>query len=240
MASDFPPSWTAVVARGSGGDWVTRLDLLRSPGHAPGAEILKRDRSGEVVGLTLDLGGEPTAVVVKRPRATRLGRRVADVLRRSRSRRAWDRTRRLADAGLPTERPLLLLERRRLGVVVEHSAVYGRVDGPTLATADLDAMADADRRHLLGEIGRCLRQINDLGLCHRDAKGTNWVVATVDNRPTPVMLDCDGVVRDPLGLRRREGIERLLRSLREHPQGRPEDEAAVLQGFLTRVGSAAT
>ena len=147
------------------------------------------------------------------------------------------RTRWLLDRGLATEVPLLLLERWRLGVVVEHLGVYGRVDGPTLAGADLGAMDDRDRRELLAGVGRCLRRVVELGLCHRDAKGTNWVISTENGRVLPVMLDCDGVRRDPLGLRRHQGLDRVLRALREHPQSRLDDEAAVRAGF---VGSGAT
>ena len=231
------PTWWPVPATVAAVDWLYAHDLVLDPPVGPGWPRFKSDHSGDVTGGTLPLGGAECPVVVKRPRATRPHRRGLDLLRPSRARRAWDKTWRLIDAGLPAELPLMLGERLwRRGVVVDQVAVYARVPGVVLREADLDAAGEDARRRMLAGAGGLLRRVNRLGLCHHDAKTSNWVVHAGRR---PILLDCDGVRRDRLGLRRRAGLDRLLRALREHPQYRPGDADAVRAGFAGRDATGA-
>ena len=180
----------------------------------------------------LTVGGRTLAVVAKRPRRKRPLTHAIDAMRPTRARRSFVKTWALLRRGLPVERPLLLMERRRLGYVVDAVAVFERVPGVTLASADLRAIPPDARETLFRRCGRLLRRIERLGLSHFDAKMTNWIVFD-DPRagPTPVMLDCDGVrpYRWPT-----VGPRRLARAIDAHPQGTAEDVAAAWAGYEGR------
>jgi hypothetical protein len=98
-----------------------------------------------------------------------------------------------------------------------------------LAKADLDAIPPARRDMLFRRTGRLLRKIESLGFSHFDAKASNWIVMPDPKRgESPVLIDIDGVrQRRWVAL----GIQRLLKSLRSHPQYTPADSLALCQGY---------
>jgi hypothetical protein len=113
--------------------------------------------------------------------------------------------------------------------VTDALIVFERLSGPTLAHADLDALASEDRDRLFRRIGRLLRVLEQRGMYHTDAKANNWIVLNDDKvGPTPILIDVDGIRKLPaVGA----GIERLLRSMREHAQYTPADSLALCQGY---------
>ena len=229
----FPPArpWSAlggVTVHGE--EWRVALPTLLA-GLDGAWPRLKHDRSGTVAAGTLRLGGRAVEVVAKRPRRTRRGQWAVDLFRRSRADRAWRRTWRLASLGFDTEPPLLMIERRRLGVAVDGVGVYERVPGPTLHALRLSDLEGAERRRLLSRVGRTLRALADLNLGHFDAKAVNWIAfADPAAGLTPVMIDCDGV-RPSRRDGGRRGMSRFLRALREHPDVAPADLDVVRRGF---------
>src|SRR5207245_1183203 len=101
------------------------------------------------------------------------------------------------------------------------------VPGAPLACADLDALDPADRDMLFRRTGHLLRRIELLGMSHFDAKSSNWIVYNDEKTgPQPILVDVDGI-------RRRRwvalGVQRLLRSMREHAQYTPADSLALCQ-----------
>ena len=178
-----------------------------------GGRVLKDDGNSRVV--------LRDGLVLKRPTPPVGTRRLLARLRRPRAVRAWLKTVVLQGFGLPVEPPVLCVRRG-----VEAIGVYREVPGTTLADIDLETLTN--REATLEQIGRVLRRTADLGWTHLDAKSTNWMI-TPDGEP--VMLDCDGLRRTPLHTRRRRGLDRLLRALRDHPQFSEDDEQAVLSGF---------
>jgi hypothetical protein len=85
---------------------------------------------------------------------------------------------------------------------------------------------------LFRRAGRLLRLLEEDGLYHYDAKSSNWVV--LDDAklgPTPVLVDVDGIRRIPW---QTVGIDRLLRSMRDHTQYTPADSLALCQGYAPR------
>src|SRR4029078_5394399 len=91
------------------------------------------------------------------------------------------------------------------------------------------AIPQLRRDMLFRRTGRLLRLIERFGFSHFDAKSSNWIVLADESRgETPVLIDPDGI-------RRRRwialGIERLLKSMRNHRQYRPEDSLALCQGY---------
>ena len=204
----WPAVWTDLLAR------IERGDL----------DVLKRDPSGDVLTTAVWLGAGDLQIVIKRPRRKSALRELTDAFRTPRARRTWRKAWNLLALGFPVEQPLLLAERRR-GRVVESMLVFERVPGPTLAAVDLNALPDAARDTLLRRCGRLLRRLERAGFCHFDSKSTNWIVY---NGTGPVLLDLDGIRPyrwDGFGLRR------LLRALRQHPQFRASDAAAVEAGY---------
>jgi tRNA A-37 threonylcarbamoyl transferase component Bud32 len=107
--------------------------------------------------------------------------------------------------------------------------VLERVEGSVLAHADLDAINPGQREMLFRRTGRILRQIDDLGLSHFDAKSTNWIVQE-DSKlgPRPIVVDADAI---RFRRWRALGIERLLRAMRDHPQYTVADSLALCQGY---------
>lgn len=203
--------------------------LLRSQIEADQLEILKRSASGDVLAGEVILGGKPIPVIVKRPRRRYWYRYLNEIGRGGRARRAWYKTWRLIYRSIPTAWPMLMMEKRVLGYVTDSVIVCERIPGATLAGVDLDAMRPPQRDMLLRRTGRLLRQLEQTGLYHWDAKASNWIVLDDPRRgPTPILIDVDGI-RCHWGIG--EGMRRLLLSMREHPQYTPEDSLALCQGY---------
>jgi tRNA A-37 threonylcarbamoyl transferase component Bud32 len=196
-------------------------------------QIIKRSRSGDVLAGDLVIGGRTLSIFIKRPKRRYWYRYLNEIGRGSRPRRAWMKAWRSIHRALPTAQPLLLMERRRLGYVVDAVIVFEKIEGQVLSQADLDVLSPAARDRLFRRIGHILRRIESFGWSHFDAKASNWIVHTVDDAhaprgPFPVMVDIEGIRRRRW---RALGITRLLKSLRDHPQYTPEDSLALCQGY---------
>jgi len=209
-------------------DWEQAWPKLLAQIESGGLEKLKSSRSGDVYAAEVELAGNPLAVVVKRPYKRYWYRYVSEI-GRSRSRRAWIKAWKLIARGIPTAWPLLMLEKRSLGYVTDSIIVMERVAGSTLASVDLNALPQGQRDMLLRRTGAILRRIDETGLGHFDAKASNWIVrADAVHGPGPILVDVDGIrSRRWIAL----GIERLLRSMRDHPQYTPADSLSLCRGY---------
>ena len=173
---------------------------------APGTVTLKDSRSSTVAVITV--GGR--AVVLKRFRVKTLLVRLKNAVRPTAALRSWTLGRNLLDRGLPTARPLLVVERYRTGRPAEGYVAFEKLDD----VADLaEAVRDtADRRVLhtwADKLGRLLRAMHDREVSHRDLKAPNVLLVGVSDPLTarPVLLDLVGVtvgVRVTLAVRRRD------------------------------------
>jgi tRNA A-37 threonylcarbamoyl transferase component Bud32 len=209
--------WTA--ARN---DLIGRLD-------ADQLDIIKRSRSGDVLSGEIVLNGRPMSVIVKRPRKKYWYRYLNSFGRPSRAMRMWKKAWKLYIRNIPAEFPLLVMERRTLGYVTDSVIVFEKTPGMTLAKIDLDTMDPKERELMFHRVGRSLRKLESLGFAHFDAKATNWIIRPDEKiGPTPILIDVDGVRHYSW---RGEGIDRLLRSMREHPQYTPADSLALCRGY---------
>jgi tRNA A-37 threonylcarbamoyl transferase component Bud32 len=192
-------------------------------------EVLKRTRSGDVLAAEIELGGQMIPIIIKRPRRKRWYRYFNEIGRGGRARRAWKKAWSLIARGIPTAWPLLLMERRVLGYVVDQIIVFERVPGTPLDQCDLDALPPSERWKLFASAGRLLRHLEEDGLYHYDAKASNWIVRPDDKvGASPILIDVDGIRRIRwVAL----GIQRLLRSMRDHEQYTPEDSLALCRGY---------
>jgi tRNA A-37 threonylcarbamoyl transferase component Bud32 len=210
-------------------DWQREWPLLWQKVEGGLLEVLKSSRSGDVLAGEVTLAGRPVEIIVKRARRKKWYRYINEIGRGSRSWRAWKKAWNLLIRGIPTAWPLLIMERRVLGYVVDQAIVFERVSGKTLATTNLDLLEPAARESLFRRCGRILRKIESVGFSHFDSKSSNWIVMPDDLRgPTPVMVDVDGVRFyrwDTFG------IGRLLKSMREHRQYTVADSLALCQGY---------
>jgi tRNA A-37 threonylcarbamoyl transferase component Bud32 len=210
-------------------DWLREWPALLQQIEADGLQIMKRSRSGDVLAADIVLAGKPVSVVIKRPRRRYWYRYLNEIGRGARARRAWTKAWNLIVRNIPTAWPLLLMERRELGYVVDTVLICERVPGKDMAVAQLDAMTAPHRDNLFRRTGRILRKIETSGFSHFDAKASNWIVYDDPKTgPQPILVDVDGI-------RRRQwtalGIQRLLRSMKEHPEYTPADSLALCQGY---------
>jgi hypothetical protein len=229
--TDTPRRWAAASTLAvSYDDWQREWPKLLSAIENDQLTGLKRERGGDVLAGDVFIGGRAVAVVVKRPRHNKWHRYIKETFRGLRARQAWTKAWSLVARDIPTAWPLLVMQRRNaLGIPVQAIIVSERVPGELLATMDFDALEPPDRVTLFHRLGRTLRSIERRGRLLYDSKSPNWVVLADDKvGPTPVIVDVDGLRQfaPPMW-----PIDRLLRSLREHPQYTPEDSRWVCVGY---------
>ena len=130
---------------------------------------------------------------------------------------------------IPTAWPLAVMQKRQLGYITDSAIVLERLEGQGLVTADLEAIAAAQRETFFRRLGGILRKIDQTGMSHYDSKSSNWIVQQDEILgPRPILIDVDG-----LRFRRwpAMGMHRLLRSMREHGQYTPADSLALCLGY---------
>jgi tRNA A-37 threonylcarbamoyl transferase component Bud32 len=210
-------------------DWLHAWPAVWEQLQSGRLEPLKKSRSGDVWALNLAIGDRTINAVLKRPYKRYWYRYINEIGRGGRARRAWNKAWKLVARNIPTAWPLLILEKRTLGYVTDAVILFERIDGPTLASVDLNAISPARREMLFRRTGRILRRIDNRRLAHFDAKASNWIVSPDEKLgDRPMMIDVDGIrARRWVAL----GIERLLRSMREHAQYTPADSLALCQGY---------
>lgn len=229
-STKFPKPWSltsGLVIDNS--DWQRQWPILLQKIERDELTVLKRTRSGDVLTADIELGGQLVPVVIKRPRKRYWYRYIYDAFRRSRSWRSWRKGWNLIARNLPTAWPLLVMEKRRHGYVVDSLSIFERVPGPNFMRIDLDALPPDQREMLFRRAGRILRTIDQTGMSHFDAKASNWIIRHDEHLgPSPVLIDTDAVrFRLWPGL----GLQRLLRSMKEHQQYTPADSLALCLGY---------
>jgi hypothetical protein len=233
--TDAPRRWApASTLAVSHDDWKREWPKLLGTIENDQLVSLKRERGGDVLAGEVMLGGRTVNVVIKRPRHNKWHRYIKETFRGLRARQAWTKAWSLVARDIPTAWPLLVMQRRNgLGIPVQAVIVSERVQGELLATMDLDALPPRARVTLFHRLGRTLRLLEQRGRLLYDSKSPNWVVVADEKvGPTPVIVDVDGLRQfaPPMW-----PIDRLLRSLREHPQYTPEDSRWVCTGYAPQA-----
>lgn len=210
-------------------DWLREWPSLLRQIEADGLEVIKRSPSGDVLSADIVLAGKPMSVIIKRPRRRYWYRYLNEIGRGARARRAWNKAWNLIVRNIPTAWPLLLMEKRRMGYVTDTVIICERIPGKDMGATNLDAFSPERRDMLFRRTGKILRKIEKFGFSHFDAKASNWIVYDDEKTgPQPILVDVDGI-------RRRQwialGIQRLLRSMKEHKQYTPPDSLALCQGY---------
>jgi tRNA A-37 threonylcarbamoyl transferase component Bud32 len=226
----FPHRWASASSlKISIEDWEKAWPTLWQQIETDQLSVLKRSAGGDVLAGEITVGGSIVKIVVKRPFKRRLRRYFTEIFRGSRAWWGWQKAWKLIYRDIPTAWPLIIIERRRLGYIVDALVVFQRVEGPTLGDIDLDVLPAERRENLFRRMGNILRRIDEMSMHHYDSKSSNWMVR--DDPvigPEPILIDVDGIRRHPLPA---FGIQRLLRSMREHSQYTPQDSLWLCQGY---------
>ena len=210
-------------------DWLREWPILLRKIQADELPVLKRSRSGDVLSAQVTLGGQMLNIIIKRPKRRYWHRYLNEIGRGSRPCRAWKKAWNLIARGIPTAWPLLMMQKRTAGYVVDALLISEQVPGDTLAHENLDAIPAPQRDGLFRQTGHILRSIEKFGFSHFDAKASNWIVLHDPKRgPMPVLIDVDGIRnRQWIAL----GIRRLLRSMHKNPNYTPADSLSLCQGY---------
>jgi hypothetical protein len=202
-------------------------DLLRKI-HADQLEILKRGPSGDVLAADITLAGQSVPIVVKRPKRKFWYRYINELGRGSRPRRAWKKAWQLVVREVPTDWPLLFMEKRVLGYPADGLLVFERIAGRVLATIDPAAENPARYNQLLHRCGAILRHLEETGLFLYDAKAENWII-----RDDPALGFCPMLVdvESVRSIRQNGGLRRLLRSFRTFPAFTVEHALTLARGY---------
>lgn len=253
--------WRAIVVRGSkrpiaatgekprelpAGWWRSQLSDPRRLLRLAGGASHKRSHSAWVGQIELDHESGPVRVIIKRPLARNLRRRLRQLLPPSRCWRGWRAGHALLHRDIVTARPLALLE-RRLGPLV--------LDGLLLTEEAPEAVDLAEhlrrqqaarsprgwRRHkreLTRVLVRKLRRLFERGFVHRDCKAENLLVL----KGMPLRLcwvDMDGIRLVGRPARDDEAFGALARlwvSLATVSDVSRTDAARFLRAFSARFG----
>jgi Ser/Thr protein kinase RdoA (MazF antagonist) len=215
-------------------------------------ELLKDSHTATVCRAVLPTDPTPVAVIVKRPLARNLGKRLGQMFGRSRNMRAWRMANMLLNRNLPAAQPLAVLERYTWGVIRRDSIsitdfVAASTDLETFLTRDVPTLDQVAQRRvknrLLDSVVALLKAFSERGFVHRDLKAPNLLVSWEPphaGTPRLTFVDMDGIshVRRPTQKQRTRAIVRLCASLLGGPAGTRTDRLRFLKRYLTGPGRA--
>ncbi|MBL8796334.1 MAG: serine/threonine protein phosphatase [Planctomycetia bacterium] len=222
-------------------DPATLAELLTNP-DAPFArtevKLLKDSRSSTVAELLIPVHGEPRAVIYKRFRITSWTDPFTALARPTAALRSWVMGHGFRERDLPTARPLLVLHRRRHGLLHEGYLLMEKVENAHDLHAFVQQLAgrpSAERsailRQLVERTARLILELHRRHLAHRDLKATNLLVGP---RLDLTFIDLVGVSRHGnLSERRKQhNLARLHVSFCQNPLLTRTEKLRFLRTYL--------
>lgn len=222
--------------------------IISDPSTLEGYSVLKYSKHGDVFRAGVESSGGLVEIVGKRSSAVGWRRRLRAMVRLSRARRNFDQAFQLLTVGIPTARPLILLERRRphceSWIVTEF--VPNLVDLDQVVLVEFPKL---DRRSAHRAKARVVDSVVDLliglqnaGLGHRDFKASNVMLSDYHSTGRDVkawMLDLDGLysIRWGVESHRWQPVVRLAASLLDYSMVTRTDYARFLRSLLRRQPS---
>ena len=207
-----------VFSRSQWQSWLADPTRFFSPDRPE--DVLKDSHSGTVVRAELPVDdGPPLPVICKRSRPRTWAKRLWYLFRPARPIQTFRRGHALLNRDLPTARPLVALQRRIAGLIVDGLVITEAIPD----TEDLDALLRMRlldqpparqrrvKRQLIDELVRLYTRLHDRGCLHRDMKAPNLLVqwsADRDELPRITLVDLDG-----LHMRRRMTWPQRLRTI---------------------------
>jgi hypothetical protein len=152
--------------------------------RAPGVKFLKDSPSSTVIEMDLVIDGRPRSLVYKRFRVKSCLGPWTTLFRPAAALRSWIQGQGFRERGLPTARPLLVLQRRSHGLDREGYLLTEKIDnaqGLHEFLANLSRLP-ADRqvlilRRQIAQVATVLREMHGRCLSHRDLKAANILVS---------------------------------------------------------------
>lgn len=141
----------------------------------PNVAILKNSRSSTVCAFDAPTEAGLRGLVFKRFCVTRWYDPLIDLFRPAPVLRAWKNGHALLARGLPTPRPMLFLQRRRLGLSTVGYVLFERIDDAH-HLHDAVARASIELRRIVDQLAGWIRLMHERGISHRDLKAANILV----------------------------------------------------------------
>jgi tRNA A-37 threonylcarbamoyl transferase component Bud32 len=226
----YPVAWSAVSRlRISESDWFHEWPRLLGQLQSQQLRIIDDSNRKQVLAGEIVLAGVPLNVIVKRLRKLWY-EYFFDIGFGSRSGRIWKRAWSLVVRDVPAAWPILVMERRRFGIVVDQIIVLEQIPGLSLSQFPLDDLTRNQRDQLFSRLGRLLRRWEKLGLYHPNAEVSKFVIQNNSAQgPMPILIDADGIRK--IGWMQ-SSIHRLLDSLRKEQKAyNPDDSYALCRGY---------
>jgi tRNA A-37 threonylcarbamoyl transferase component Bud32 len=161
------------------------FDDPEEPLRGNGVKLLKNSPSSTVAELGLVASGRRQAVIYKRFRVTAWKDPWMALLRRPAALRSWIYGHGLRERDLATARPLAVLHRRRLGLLLDGFLLTEKIAGVIELNhfvAGLQQLPAAERRTILRQrteqVARLVRELHRRQLSHRDLKAANILVGS--------------------------------------------------------------
>lgn len=212
--------------------------------------LLKDSHTATICKALLATSPLPVAVIVKRPLARSLWKRLEQMVGTSRNRKAWNTANMLLNRALPAAQPLAVVERYWLGLLRLDSLgitdyVPASADLETFLTRDVAALAPREQRRvkdrLIESLAGLIHAFHERGFVHRDLKAGNLLVSwhpPYEGKPLLTFIDMDGVkrVRRPGRQRQTRALMRLCASLLGSPACTRTDLLRFLRRYLTGPG----
>ncbi len=220
--------------------------------------VLKSSATSTVVEFTALVDGRPTRLVYKRFYVKKTSTPWTSLVRKPPALRSWQQGQGFRERGLPTARPLLVLHRRRHGLLFEGYLLSTKIEHAQHLHDILDSLQrlrPADSRRLLRTridvVAQAVREMHCRQLAHRDLKANNIMLATQGHEtaddpawPGPSLLpmsragvwfvDLVGVAAQQ-GLsceRRAQNLARLNASFHWRPELTRTDRVRFLRTYL--------
>lgn len=188
-------------------------------------------------------------VVCKQRNSRHLHKRMLATVRKSRPRRTWEWAMAMLAAGIPTARPLAVLERRRFGLLTGSLLIteylYNAVDLESLLTVRLRRLeprrAFRLKSDLADGLAAFIARVHKAGFIHRDLKALNVIVQFDPERcerPRISVVDLDGMRSGSLngGGGDLRMLMRLNVSVDPFQRVTRTDRLRVLLRYLARTG----
>jgi len=155
-----------------------------------GVKLLKDSRSSTVAELEIPLNGVLRSVIYKRFRVTSWTDPFTALLRPTAALRSWVMGHGFRERDLPTARPLLVLHRRRHGLLREGYLLMEKVENALDLHAFVQRLATLPAgertpllRRLIEQAARLILELHRRNLAHRDLKATNLLVSPESREP---------------------------------------------------------
>ncbi len=210
--------------------------------------LLKDSPRARVVKCRLEPDGQARRVIYKRFHASKWTDPWFNLVRGTPAQRSWVSAFRLLDCGIPTARPLAVIERRRFGIPGDCYLITEKIQRAVELRDYVDRLAElpgAERhvavRRLADQLGRLLRALHDRQLSHRDLKAANILVSPRGKNPGISDEVVQLTLIDLVGLerwrrlphsRRVQNLGRLHASFHCHPKLSRTDKLRFLRAYL--------